>query len=1097
MQVSTLLIANRGEIAVRIARAAAELGIRTVAIFSEDDALSLHVRKADEARPLDGIGPAAYLDSEQILKVARDSGCDAIHPGYGFLSENAGFARRCAQVGLAFVGPRPEILELFGDKAQARALAARCGVPLLAGTNFPTSVEEAKAFLESLGDGGAIMIKAIAGGGGRGMRAVSSLEEIEPAFARCRSEALKAFGNADLYVEQLATQARHIEIQIIGDGKAVTHLGERDCSIQRQHQKIIEIAPSPGLSKNVRGKLTSAALRLAQEACYNNAGTFEFLVYEGGFAFLEANPRLQVEHTITEELTGIDLVKTQLQLARGCSLAELELHQADIEFRRGFAMELRINLETMDASGRARPTAGTLTAFEPPSGPGIRVDSFGYAGYSTNPSFDSLLAKLIGYSPSPAFADAVTRAYRALCEFRVEGVATNIPFLQHVLQHPDFRAQQIDTRFVDDRIADLTAAAAGSHQKKFFAGATGVAEPVQRKAALNEGPPNTAPIAAHMQGTVVSVDVAEGDAVRQGQQVAVLEAMKMEHIVKADRSGFVRLVNVAKGEVVFDGHPLVFLEEAEVASGALEVEQQAGLDHIRPDLAETIERHSIGLDERRPDAVARRRKTGQRTARENIADLCDPGSFSEYGSLAIAAQRKRRSLEDLMRNTPADGLVACIGTINGALFDQARARAMVMSYDYTVLAGTQGSLNHKKTDRLLRIAEQWRLPLVLFAEGGGGRPGDTDALAGAHLDVPTFFSFAKLSGLVPLVGVVSGRCFAGNASLLGCCDVIIATENSSIGMAGPAMIEGGGLGVVKPEEVGPIDMQTANGVVDVAVADEAEAVAAAKKYLSYFQGPLASWEAADQRLLRQAIPENRLRVYDVRRVIDTLADTGSVLELRPTFGIGMITAFIRVEGRPLGLIANNPKHLAGAIDPEGADKAARHMQLCDAFGIPILSLCDTPGFMVGPDIEKKAQVRHTSRMFVTGASLTVPYLMVVLRKGYGLGAQAMAGGCFHAPLLNVSWPTGEFGGMGLEGAVKLGYRKELEAIQDPKERQEFYEKLVAKYYETGKALNVASFLEFDDVIDPAQTRECILRALKSLPAPAPAAGKRRPFIDAW
>ena len=1096
MNIATLLIANRGEIAVRIARAAAELGIRTVAIFSEDDALSLHVRKADEARPLNGIGPPAYLDIEQILQIAGDAGCDAIHPGYGFLSENAGFARRCARQGIAFIGPRPEILELFGDNARARALAARCGVPVLRGADRPVSVEEAQAFLSSLGDGGTMMIKAIAGGGGRGMRAVSRLEEVESAYARCRSEAHRAFGDGGLYVEQLVAKARHVEIQIVGDGQAVTHLGERECSIQRRHQKLIEIAPSPRLTENLRGRLTAAALRLAEEACYDNAGTFEFLVYDGNFAFLEANPRLQVEHTITEELTGVDLVKTQMQLAGGCSLAELGLRQSEVTLRRGFAMELRINLETMDASGRAVPASGTLTGFEPPSGPGIRVDTFGYAGYTTSAHFDSLLAKLIVYSPSPPFDAVITRAYRALCEFRVEGVATNIPFLQCLLQHRDFRTQEIHTRFVDDHLADL-AAGATSHRKMFFAAGPGAAEPVQGKAALNEGPPNTSPVSAGMQGTVASVDVAEGDPVRRGQQIAVLEAMKMEHIVKADRSGFVRLVNVAKGEVVFSGHPLIFIEEAEIASEAEELAEQPDLDKIRPDLAEAMERHAAGLDERRPDAVARRRKTGQRTARENIADLCDPGSFIEYGALAIAAQRRRRSLEDLIRTTPADGLVAGIGTINGSLFDEARARSMVMSYDYTVLAGTQGSLNHKKTDRLLRIAEKWRIPLVLFAEGGSGRPGDTDALPGAHLDVPTFFNFAKLSGLVPLVGIVSGRCFAGNASLLGCCDVIIATRDSSVGMAGPAMIEGGGLGVFKPEEIGPIDVQTANGVVDVEVGDEAQAVQAAKRYLSYFQGPLASWKASDQRMLRRAIPENRLRVYDVRGVIDTLADTDSVLELRPKFGIGMITAFIRIEGRPLGLIANNPKHLAGAIDPEGADKAARHMQLCDAFGIPILSLCDTPGFMVGPEIEKKAQVRHTSRMFVTGASVTVPYLTVVLRKGYGLGAQAMAGGCFHAPFLNVSWPTGEFGGMGLEGAVKLGYRKEIEAIPDPKERQEFYEKMVAKYYETGKALNVASFLELDDVIDPARTRDWILRALKSLPAPQPVSGKRRPFIDTW
>jgi acetyl/propionyl-CoA carboxylase alpha subunit len=1068
-----LLIANRGEIAIRIARAAAELGIRTVAIFSEDDAISLHIRKADEARPLSGIGPTAYLDIDQILGVAREAGCDAIHPGYGFLSENAGFARRCAEERITFVGPRPDVLELFGNKAQARALAARCGVPLLEGTNDATSADEARAFFSSLGDGAAMMIKAIAGGGGRGMRVVSKLEDVEAAHTRCRSEAQKAFGNGDVYVEQFIPKARHVEIQIVGDGQGVTHLGERECSIQRRHQKIIEIAPSPALPSGVRDKLTAAAVRLAREACFDNAGTFEFLVYEGSFAFLEANPRLQVEHPITEELTGIDLVKTQLQLAGGSSLAELGLKQAEVQSRRGFALELRINLETVDSTGHALPAHGTLTAFEPPSGPGIRVDTFGYAGYSTNPRFDSLLAKLIAYSPSPSFTDAVARMQRALSEFRVEGVANNIPFLQLVLQHADFRAGEIYTRFVDDHIADLAAP-------------TGQASPGL----------STHVIAA-LQGTVVSVDVAVGDLVHQGQQIAVLEAMKMEHIVKADRSGMVRSVNVTKGDVVFAGHPLIFVEEADVAGAASEAEEQPDLDHIRPDLAEVIERHAMGMDERRPEAVERRRKTGQRTARENIADLCDAGSFIEYGALAIAAQRRRRSLEDLIRSTPADGMVTGIGAVNGTLFDDARARCMVMAYDYTVLAGTQGSLNHKKTDRLLRLAEQWRLPLVLFAEGGGGRPGDTDSLPGAHLDVPTFFNFAKLSGLVPLVGIVSGRCFAGNASLLGCCDVIIATENSSIGMAGPAMIEGGGLGVFKPDEVGPIDVQTANGVVDVAVAGEAEAVQAAKKYLSYFQGPLATWGAGDQRLLRQCVPENRLRVYDVRKVIHTLADIGSVLELRPKFGIGMITAFLRIEGRPLGLIANNPIHLAGAIDPEGADKAARHMQLCDAFGIPILSLCDTPGFMVGPDIEKKAQVRHTSRMFVTGASLTVPYLTVVLRKGYGLGAQAMAGGCFHAPFLHVSWPTGEFGGMGLEGATKLGFRKELEAIKDPKERQEFFEKMVAKYYETGKALNVASYLEFDDVIDPAATRDWIVRALKSLPAPLPSSGKRRPFIDAW
>jgi acetyl-CoA carboxylase carboxyltransferase component len=605
------------------------------------------------------------------------------------------------------------------------------------------------------------------------------------------------------------------------------------------------------------------------------------------------------------------------------------------------------------------------------------------------------------------------------------------------------------------------------------------------------------PVASPMQATVVSVDVKEEDRVIAGQQIAILEAMKMEHVVSASASGIVRRINVRSGDMVFEGHTLLFIEPSPVEAQPEEEEVSTDLDHIRSDLAEVIERHAAGSDERRPEAIARRRKTKQRTARENIADLCDPGSFTEYGRLAIAAQRRRRSLDDLIKNTPADGLIAGIGTVNGSLFPQSVSRCMAMAYDYTVLAGTQGTLNHKKMDHMIRLAEQWRLPLVLFAEGGGGRPGDTDGLAGAHLDVITFHHFARLSGRVPLIGVVSGRCFAGNASLLGCCDVIIATENSSIGMAGPAMIEGGGLGVYDPDEVGPIQVQTRNGVVDIAVRDEAKAVKAAKKYLSFYQGRLAQTEAADQRLLRTLIPENRLRVYDIRKIIDLLADTGWFLELRREWAPGMITGFIRIEGCPLGLIANNPTHLAGAIDPDGADKAARFMQLCEAYGLPILSLCDTPGFMVGPEIEKKAQVRHTSRMFLAGANLTVPYIMVTLRKGYGLGAQAMAGGCFSTPLLHVSWPTGEFGPMGLEGAVKLGFRKELEAIEDPQARQQLFDEMLAKAYENGKAINVASFLEYDDVIDPAETRTYILRALKSVPPVERSTGKRRPFIDAW
>ena len=519
---------------------------------------------------------------------------------------------------------------------------------------------------------------------------------------------------------------------------------------------------------------------------------------------------------------------------------------------------------------------------------------------------------------------------------------------------------------------------------------------------------------------------------------------------------------------------------------------------IRPEMAEMIIRHSFGLDENRPDAVAKRQKKNQRTARANVEDLCDAGSFIEYGALAIAAQRGRRSEEDLISKTPADGMIAGVGSVNGSSFKDDKSRCMVMAYDYTVLAGTQGYFNHKKMDRMLKLAFEQRLPLVLFAEGGGGRPGDVDAIGimTAGLDLSTFGAFAKLSGRVPLVGVVSGPCFAGNAALLGCCDVIIATKNSNIGMGGPVMIEGGGLGIFKPEEIGPIDVQSQNGVVDIEVADDEEAVAVAKKYLSYFQGTTPQWEAADQLRLRDLIPENNKRAYKVQTVIKALADTDSFLELRPKFGPGIITGFIRIEGRPFGLIANNCMHMAGAIEAEGADKAAKLMQICETHGLPILSLCDTPGFMVGPEIEKRAQVRHVCRMFVIGSHLTVPYFTVVLRRGYGLGAMAMTKGGFHESFFTAAWPTGEFGAMGIEGAIKAGFKKELAAIEDPAQREKLYKQLVDELYKRGKAINMASYLEIDSVIDPADTRKWIMQGIKSVPAQQFPKGNHY-FIDPW
>ena len=822
---------------------------------------------------------------------------------------------------------------------------------------------------------------------------------------------------------------------------------------------------------------------------------------------------------MTEEVTGLDLVRTQLKIASGLTLADLNMNQASVPQARGFAIQLRVNTESVTPDGQFKPTGGRLTQFSVPTGPGLRTDTYGYLGYTTNPNYDSLLAKLICYSPSPDYQDAVIRAQRGLKDFAIGGVETNLPLLQAIVAGEVFQQNQFTTRYLDEHLTAFATALNTEDRHSGQAvqpgaqvdpsdplavlehGKSGAVSDVSTSADVELLPEHIrdgeAAIAAPMQGTVVAFEVQPGDEVYAGKLVLVMEAMKMEHEVRSELSGVVERLGVAAGDTVFEGHPLIVLRKQDVAVAVEDESEELDLDYIRPDLQEVFDRKGAGLDENRPEAVAKRYKTGRRTARENVADLCDEGTFVEYGSVVVAGQRRRRSMEDLIKNTTGDGMVAGLGQINGDLFAEDHSRAMIMSYDYMVLAGTQGMKNHDKKDRLFEVAEQFKLPVVLFAEGGGGRPGDTDGSGVAGLDCLAFTYFAKLSGLVPTIGITTGRCFAGNAVLLGCCDVIIATEGSNIGIGGPAMIEGGGLGVFTPDEVGPMDVQVPNGVVDIEVADEAEAVVRAKQYLSYFQGPVDTWEAPDPRELRFVVPENRLRYYDMRKVIEGIADVGSVLELRPQWGIGIITAFIRVEGRPMGLIANNPAHLSGAIDAPGADKGTRFMQLCDAFDIPIVSLCDCPGIMVGPEIEKTAVVRHAARMFVTSANIDVPLMTIVTRKGYGLGAQAMAGGGFKSTLFTVTWPTGEFGGMGLEGAVKLGYRKELQAIEDPAERAVAYEKMVADMYKRGKAVNMASHFELDDVIDPAETRHWIVRGLKSVPAKPAREGKKRPNVDTW
>ncbi|MEH6549418.1 MAG: carboxyl transferase domain-containing protein [Pseudomonadales bacterium] len=501
---------------------------------------------------------------------------------------------------------------------------------------------------------------------------------------------------------------------------------------------------------------------------------------------------------------------------------------------------------------------------------------------------------------------------------------------------------------------------------------------------------------------------------------------------------------------------------------------------IRAELQALNTRINSTLDNGRSHAAEKRHAKSYRTARENLVDLVDEASFIEYGQLAVAAQRNRRSYEDLQVSTAADGVITGIGTINAELCNPESNRAAVAVYDYSVLAGTQGYYHHKKLDRLFSLAEEHALPVIIYTEGGGGRPGDTDVHTQiAGLNIETFMIWARLSGQVPRIAINNGYCFAGNAALFGSADFTIATQSSWIGMAGPAMIEGGGLGIFAPTDIGPSEAQTKNGVIDILADDEAGATHTAKQLLGYFQGKLEQWSHEDQDFLRRALPEDRRYGYPVRRIIETLADNNSFLELRRIYGRSIITGFIRIEGRPIGLIASDCQQLGGAVDAEAAEKAGRFIQQCSDFNLPVVSLIDTPGFMVGPASEDQAAVRRMSDLFLAGAKSTSPIIAIFLRKAYGLGAMAMAGGSFARPIYAAAWPTGEFGGMGLEGAVKLGFKKELEAIEDETERATLFDSLVAKAYEKGKATEAATHLEIDAVIDPATTREVIINALLS------------------
>lgn len=1014
-----VFIANRGEIAVRIIRTCRSIGYQTVVVCSRDDANCLHGRLADVVVVLDQVGAAAFLNQEALIQVALDNQCNLLHPGYGFLSENAEFASKVGDAGLIFVGPGKDTLKLLGDKKRSRFLASEFGIPVLPGISSNVTEGNVFIFLNEMQQKGfsSIIVKATNGGGGKGMRRIQNAENIKESLEACLSESRDLYNSEDLIAEAYLDRAKHVEVQIVRDHlENVVTLGERECSIQRQHQKVVEWTPCPSLSPATRQCLLDASVALAHGSKLVGVCTFEYLVHGDQWYFMEANPRLQVEHTVTEEVWRVDLVETQLSIALGgtidCNVSP-----------KGYAIQIRIN----------STTAGKITRLDVPTG--IRVETSCYVGFETNPRFDSLLCKLIVWGDT--WERAVGNTVTAIDSFHISGVQCNVDFARQVLSHPVFLENKlVDTHFLSESTSFLTKV---------------------------DG------FKAPMQGEVTSVFVKKGDSVASGQKLITLNAFKMEHAVLALYAGIVELVHVRAGQVVNEGDLLLQVQES--ADGSSEIFDVPMIDlntYTRDDLEHVKERHALLLDTARKDVIQKKRHAlGRLSARECLDVLIDHDTFLEYGGLAIAQQQHRRTIDDLIVNTPADGVIGGFGSVDGT-------SCMVFSYDYMVLAGTQGVRGHFKLDRLFELGKL--LPCICLTEGGGGRPGDLADFSSGGLAVPAFHLWANVSNVK--IGIAQGYNFAGNAMLLGMCDVIIATRGSFIGLGGPAMIEGAGLGKVHATMIGPSEEHFSRGSVHMLAIDDEDAMKQAKRVLGIFQTNVLEYTFVDQRLLRTIFPEIRVQPYDMLHLIRSLADCDSVIDWSAGFGKGMICAFCRVEGRPLGVIGNQPMHGGGVIGRDEAEKATQFLSLCNRFRISVLSLCDTPGFIVGPEYEKTGTVKWCSAFFNMASTMKVPLFSIVCRKSYGLGAMAMCFGSQKIPMFVVSFPTGEFGGMGMEGAVRLGFRKELEAIEDVVEREEMYGSLLAAAYSKGSAMNLAQGFEIDDAIDPAQSRFWISRSMQ-------------------
>ncbi|MGW6485299.1 carboxyl transferase domain-containing protein [Streptomyces sp. NPDC055059] len=1051
-EASTVLVANRGEIAVRIIRAVHDRGGKAITVHPADDAESLHVRRADEAVQIPGTGTAAYLDIDAIVRAATETGANAVHPGYGFLSENTEFARRCAEAGLLFVGPTPDVLELFGDKARARDYAIACDVPVLPGTSEATTFAEAEAFAA---EHGAVMIKALSGGGGRGMRAVTDPAALARAYEEARGEALRSFGEGAVYVEKLLTRPRHIEVQILGDGTgAVVALGERDCSIQRRHQKLVEVAPSPWLGETLRRAIVAAAQRLAERVSYAGLGTFEFLVSDEEFWFMEANPRVQVEHTVTEEVTGVDLVSAQLAVAGGATLADLGLTEAPRT--RGLAVQVRVNAETLDEDGTPVPSAGVLRRFEMPTGPGVRVDTYGYRGYRTSPRYDSLLAKVVVHGAD--LSQACSRTVGALEELVIDGIATNTDLLHGIVSSPSFRSAPWDTRFIADNIEHLLLHARPS------SGGEDEAEQEEGRGTV-EVPPGSIAVVAPAPGVVLRLDITPGDVVGAGRPVVVIEAMKMETVLRADAGMRVETVIARVGDVVEAGtvlaHGVPTDSAATVATDALDDDGDWSAE-----VAEIERRRDAARRMGGAAKVARQHAGGKLDARRRVDALADAGTFTELGALTGFTPRDDRSANPEF--TPAN-FVAGTARLNG--------RKVVLGVDdFTLRGGSGDAAIHEKQIFAERYANEMRLPVVRLLDGasGGGSVKMTTDAGYTYVPVnPGWDAVVDNLSLVPVVSAGLGPTVGLGAARMVMSHLSILVDGiGQMFTAGPPVVLGGTGERLTKEELGGSAVHRANGSIERIVADEQAAFDTIRRFLSYLPSSVfelppvtASQDPADRREegLLGAVPRNPRRAYDVTTILDAVFDTDSVFRYAE-YGGGTLTALARLDGHPVGVIAADPEQGA-TMSAEGALAVTRLVDLCETFHLPIVSLTDQAGMTIGSAAERAATIRHGARAITAVYQARVPQTELIVRRVFGVGGAGIINR--HRASRSWAWPSGAWGSLPSKGGIEAAFRAQIEASDDPALE---LERLITEVESVASPFRTAERFGVQDIIDPRESR---------------------------